>query len=363
MNIKLDSEFQSLIPPITPEEKLLLEQSIIAEGCRDALVVWQEKNILLDGHNRLEICNRRGISFQTAEISLADREEAADWIDRNQLGRRNLTPDQMSILRGRRYNRAKQNLGGQIPGSRVDQNEPPISTADRLAKEHGVSPATIKRDGKIAIFLEQYPDESQAIIQGKKSLADVRREIKRKEIIEKLEDIDTKKVKAIEGIYDVIIIDPPWPTEKIERDIAPDQVGFDYPTMTTAELEAFNIPAADNCHVWLWTTHKFLPIAFRLLQVWGLKYVCCFVWHKPGGFQPFGLPQYNCEFALYARKGTPQFIDAKAFPVCFEASRTGHSEKPELFYDVIRRVTAGRRIDIFNRRLIEGFDGWGLEAI
>jgi N6-adenosine-specific RNA methylase IME4 len=201
-------------------------------------------------------------------------------------------------------------------------------------------------------------------VTNKDLLSDVERirEAKRAEIVKRLESVEAIEAKATKGVYDVIVLDPPWPMQKIERDVRPNQSEFDYPTMIEEELAALEIPAADDCHTWVWTTHKFLPMALRLIDAWGMKYVCTFTWHKPGGFQPIGLPQYNCEFALYARKGSPQFIDTKAFPVCFHAPRGAHSEKPEEFYDVVRRVTAGRRIDMFNRRAIEGFDSWGKEA-
>ena len=188
------------------------------------------------------------------------------------------------------------------------------------------------------------------------------RETKRAEIIQNLEDVSAQEAKAAEGKYDVIVIDPPWPMQKIEREVAPNQMLFDYPTMSEDELAGLEIPAADNCHVFLWTTHKFIRMAMRLLDRWGMKYICTFVWHKNGGFQPFGLPQYNCEFCLYAHYGAPVFIDTKAFNTCFSANRTAHSEKPEEFYDTLRRVTAGRRLDMFNRRKIDGFDAWGNES-
>lgn len=200
------------------------------------------------------------------------------------------------------------------------------------------------------------------ILEKAREIQSEKREAKRAEIIAKLEDIETKEIKAVQGVFDVVVIDPPWPMKKIERDERPNQSEFDYPTMTEQELSSLNIPSAADCHLWLWTTHKFLPMAFRLLDAWEFKYVCCFVWHKPGGFQPIGLPQYNCEFAVYARRGSPKFIDTKALSTCFQSPRAAHSEKPGDFYSVVRRVTAGRRLDMFNRREIDGFCGWGNEA-
>lgn len=192
--------------------------------------------------------------------------------------------------------------------------------------------------------------------------ATIIREVKKAVVVEQLATVAAQHAVNPTGLYDVAVIDPPWPIEKIERDVRPNQVELDYPTMTLEEIKAITLPLADDAHVWLWTTPRFLPASFEILQAWGLKYVAPFVWHKPGGFQPIGLPQYNCEFALYARKGSPVFLDTKALPLCFEAPRGAHSEKPESFYEVLRRVTGGRRLDMFNRRKIEGFDGWGNQA-
>jgi len=65
--IKVDPEFQQLIPPLSADERDLLEKNIIQDGCRDPLVVWD--GILLDGHNRLEICKAHDIPFETVDAS------------------------------------------------------------------------------------------------------------------------------------------------------------------------------------------------------------------------------------------------------------------------------------------------------
>jgi phage N-6-adenine-methyltransferase len=151
-DIIVDAEFAALIPPLSAEERQQLEENIVEHGgARDPLVVWASKGTLtlLDGHNRYEICTRLGLPFDIHELRFKDREEAEDWIDRNQLGRRNLDSRQMSLLRGRRYNRTKKpGRPSEKPGQNVRVS------AEVLAAEHGVDEKTIRRDGKFAEAVE-----------------------------------------------------------------------------------------------------------------------------------------------------------------------------------------------------------------
>jgi hypothetical protein len=146
----VDKEFAALCPPLTPEERGNLESSIIAEGCREKIIVWIEnaKELILDGHNRFEICTRFSKDYKTDAKKLADRNEARNWIIANQLGRRNLTEDQKSYLRGKRYAAEKESHGGQVPGS--CQNGNSKRTSEKLAEEYGVGSRTIHRDAEFA---------------------------------------------------------------------------------------------------------------------------------------------------------------------------------------------------------------------
>lgn len=150
--ITIDAEFKTLIPPLAPDERAQLEANIVANGCRDPLVIWGGHDVLLDGHNRYDICTRHGIPFTTVEIELEDREAAYNWIIENQLGRRNLTPEAASYLRGKRYQREKRHEGRP---TKLDQNDPVIGeTANRLATEYKVSAPTIKRDAQFAAAVD-----------------------------------------------------------------------------------------------------------------------------------------------------------------------------------------------------------------
>lgn len=148
--IKIDNEFRNLVPAISDEERSQLEANIVEHGgARDPLTVWLRSDddfVLLDGHNRHEICTRLGLPFTTHQVDLNTRDEAADWIDRNQLGRRNLSRQDYKLLLGRRYNRAKKQ------GERTDitsgKSCQKSTTAERLAKEHGVTEKTVRNAGK-----------------------------------------------------------------------------------------------------------------------------------------------------------------------------------------------------------------------
>jgi N6-adenosine-specific RNA methylase IME4 len=354
-------EYAKLFPMATDEEIQNMADDIKQRGLLNPIIVLDDE--ILDGRNRHKACELAGVIPKFKKYT--GKDALGDVVSWN-LHRRQMTTGQRAALAVEmkpmfeKLAKDRMMAGKKSePCAENGQGSKPIHSAVMAGKAVNVGKTAVKQAEAVK---KASPEIFEKVKEGKMTLSDATRDIKKSLIIEKLENIEAKEVKAVSGVYDVIVIDPPWPMVKIERDVRPNQSSFDYPTMTEDEISKLKIPSAEDCHVWVWTTHKFLPMALRLLDVWDLKYVCCFTWHKNGGMQPIGLPQYNCEFALYARKGTPKFIDTKAFPVCFHAERGSHSEKPEEFYEVVRRVTGGRRLDMFNRRSIQGFDSWGNEA-
>ena len=152
MPIQIHPDLQSLIPPLTPEESAQLEANLLAAGCLDPLIVWQETQLLLDGHNRYAICERHGLTYRVQDISLPDLDAAKAWLISHQVGRRNLALHQLAYLWGSLYLRHKQQ------GKRTDltsaQSEQKLpDTATALGRQVGVSAATIRR----------YADYAQAV--------------------------------------------------------------------------------------------------------------------------------------------------------------------------------------------------------
>jgi len=336
----------------------------ISKKYDDTFPVIVYENEILDGWNRYRACKELNIDPVIKEF-YGDDEAALDFVLKSN-ERRDLTKDERAVMalaylplieteaEKRKLSNLKQN------NTEVPKSAPRGKSRDVVSKQFNVGHTKIQ---EAKTLQKDRPDLFEKVKEGDLSIEQAKKEIRRDEVKKQIDIIKSKPSTSTNGKYDVIVIDPPWQMEKIERDVAPNQVGFDYPTMTYDEIKALKLPAADDCHLWMWTTHKHLPYGFDILNAWGFSYVCTYVWHKAGGFQPFNLPMYNCEFALYARKGTPKFIDHKDMKVCFNADRKGHSKKPDEFYELVRRITGGARIDMFNRREITGFSTWGNECL
>ena len=157
--LTIDPEFEAKCPPLTEDELSQLEENILEEGLvLMPLIVWN--NTIVDGHNRYRIAQEHpGIEFRTHEKHFNNRYEALSWICKNQLGRRNLTPQQKKYLIGQRYDAEKHltfDLGNQYTLPResgVGQNDPPQNThgtRSRIAKETGTSESYVKRADQYA---------------------------------------------------------------------------------------------------------------------------------------------------------------------------------------------------------------------
>ena len=160
-DLKIDPEFEEKIPPLTEDEFSLLEQNIVADGeVLDPLIIWN--NTILDGHNRYRILQKHPkIPFKTFPKDFPDKFAAIAWICRNQLGRRNLTPEQKRYLVGKQYKAEKASHGAEdgFRGNRFTgglvspQNEDLLEstkTSERIAKENGTSKSYVERAEKYA---------------------------------------------------------------------------------------------------------------------------------------------------------------------------------------------------------------------
>jgi N6-adenosine-specific RNA methylase IME4 len=169
------------------------------------------------------------------------------------------------------------------------------------------------------------------------------------------------------GPFRTVIADPPWPLTKSERTERPAQGRrLRYRTMTVEQVESLGpqilARAADDCHLYLWVTQRFLPDGLRVLAAWGFQYHCQLTWVKPSGFTPFSF-MFNAEHVLFGYRGKLK-LQRVGLKVAFEAPapRGQHSVKPDAFYDLVRQASPGPRACLFMDRQLDGFTCWGDEC-
>ena len=214
-NIIIDEEFKSLLPALDEKTYEMLEENLIENGCRDALILWN--GVLIDGHNRYEICTKHDIPFNTTDKEFASREDALIWIITTQVARRNLTPIQLSYFRGLHYRADKiilTNAKGKNQHSEVvgqnDQQPPNQFTAQRLSRQYRVSPKTITRDAKVANAIdaigETSPETKRKILAGEAVLN--KRDLQGLSSLPK-EEIEAVAASIEDGTYEKTKADAP----------------------------------------------------------------------------------------------------------------------------------------------------------
>lgn len=209
--IEVLPELKTFIPTPISEEVAQLEKNLLQYGCRDALSVWETTDklidpdgesetdppryILVDGHNRLEICRRHNLTFTIQLLSFDSLTAVKDYMIDLQLGRRNLTPQQTSYFRGLRYQNEKSQKGKYSRADHKVQNEPYGSTAENLAREYNVSKSTIKRDAQLAAGLNRLDKPLRDTILSGEVMVD-------KKTIQELSNLpeNTPAIKSMEEI-------------------------------------------------------------------------------------------------------------------------------------------------------------------
>jgi N6-adenosine-specific RNA methylase IME4 len=177
-----------------------------------------------------------------------------------------------------------------------------------------------------------------------------------KNIQEQKEVIKSENIKSVSGLYDVISVDPPWQYGR-EYDAVSSRVASPYPEMSIEQIKAIELPFKDDAILFLWTTHKFLPDSFEILKHWGFEYKATIVWNK----EKMGMGAWfrmQCEFCLFAIKGTPFFNNTTERDIITEQRRE-HSRKPDSFFQMVNKVCTGKKLEYFAREKRNGWDVFG----
>ena len=240
--------------------------------------------------------------------------------------------------------------------------KPTPSTVIGVEKGQSATYADLGLTYKLAAVAQQLaalPEATrEAIAQREVTLSQARREVKAAEV--------TRRVSLPDAKYRVLYADPPW-SYNDKADAGAVQAGGaerHYPSMSIAELCALPIPALcePDAVLFLWVTSPLLFESAAVIKAWGFSYRASFVWDKV----KHNMGHYNSvrhEFLLICVRGSCQPDVVKLFDSVVSEERTTHSKKPETFRTMIDTLYPnGKRLELFARGAVQGWDTYGFEA-
>lgn len=201
VKLKIDPEFRDKIPALTEAEFDQLRENILSDGeVYEPLVTWN--SVIVDGHNRWRVIQENWEllkdKFRVKEMDFADKWEAFEWMYRKQLGRRNLSNEQRTMLIGKMYEARKHTHGGdRKSSSQNDDLKMSGRTSEQIAAELGIGKKTVERAEKFAkgvdAIREEFPETADKILKGGSGIT--------KEFVASIPAMpDEQKIEAIEAV-------------------------------------------------------------------------------------------------------------------------------------------------------------------
>jgi len=376
--LKINPEYEQLIPPLSETDFKNLEDSIVKEGLIYPLIINTEK-VVLDGHQRLKIWKEHSIEeIKTEERTFEDGLEEKEFVISCNLNRRHLNAPQKAelglILLDIEKERAKRRRGilrieknvvsGSEIGTSYDEREEEYEeekgkSLEIAAKKVGLGKDTLWKARNIKKAAEKDKKIAEKWEKAKKGKTTVNAVFK---TIKQNEQRENEPIPIPKGKFNVIYADPPWRYEhsvSLSREIE-----NQYPTMPLEEICKVKIAdvIADDSILFLWSTSPKLSEAMDVIEHWGFNYRTCMVWIK----DKIGMGYYarqRHELLLIATRGniSPPLPKNRPDSV-IDAPRKQHSKKPEVVYEIIERMyPKAKYLELFARNKREKWAGWGLE--
>lgn len=355
--------FADIFPMVQETEHEDLKQDIKEHGLLEPIVMFENK--ILDGRNRYKACYELGIKPDFKEY---DGDKPLEFVISLNLKRRHLTQSQAGVVAldilPLLEAEAKRRM---LRGDPREKNPEGGRASEHAGKIFNVNEKYIREAKKLK---EVAPELLEDVRLGKKNFSEIKKEQRMAKIKKQREKLQREVLEKPNGLYDVVVIDPPW---RYDGDIFPEQKDHlpvyeaegmrgttPYPTMSLEEIKQIKLPCKDSAVLWLWTTNSFMLRMSELLEAWGFELKTILTWDK----KLIGTGRWlrsQTEHCILAIKGKPYFNNTK-WATLISEKRTEHSAKPKIFYEMVNEVCAGRKLDYFARKKREGWDAYGDEV-
>jgi N6-adenosine-specific RNA methylase IME4 len=324
-----------------------LAASIASVGLLHPVVITPN-GVLIAGERRIEACRRLGLSavpVHVVDIDAISRGEFAE-----NAHRKDFAPSELVAIAATVEQRERELAQRRMTLGKISTGSERGKVRDKVAAPLGVSGRTLEKAKAVVHAAEAEPERFGHLVREMDARAGGVTSAHRK-LSQARDEQKVLGLTPVAGKYRSLVIDPPWRYDDDLMGRGPPE----YATMTHEELLALDVGqwAEDNCHLYLWVTNAFVPHAVELMARWGFQHNTMLTWAKPH----FGMGAHfrgQTEHVMFGIKGTLG-TRRKDISTLFEAPVGKHSEKPEEFYEIVRRASYPPYGEAFQRQARPGF--------